>query len=430
MSKKENTTTTLFVYEKPKSTISEKFRGIRSNIMFSKANGEVKRLLVTSEKPGAGKSTVVSNVAITYAQAGYKTLVIDGDMRKPTQNYIFNEQNNNGLSSLIIGRTTMSEAITSTEIENLDLLTAGPVPPNPSELIGSERFKELVDLFNKRYDIIIVDTPPVNTVTDAQLYARAIKDSLLVIDSEKNDKNEVKKAKALMEKAGSNILGVILNKTKVDKSSSYYHYTTPIEKVKSCLNHIESLEEVQALNLKFYYGQEIRITDQILNDIDRKVINGINDSRYLLIEFPSNEVPHYTDQLFFELQSKGFVPIIAHPERNKAISQNLDILYDLINKGALSQVTTASLAGISGKKIRKLAIQMIENNLTHFIGSDAHNTEIRPFLMKDLFNDKKLRDYYEDMNGFISNAKLVVDDKKIPKRMPQQDYKQKRWFGL
>lgn len=115
MSKKENTTTTLFVYEKPKSTISEKFRGIRSNIMFSKANGEVKRLLVTSEKPGAGKSTVVSNVAITYAQAGYKTLVIDGDMRKPTQNYIFNEQNNNGLSSLIIGRTTMSEAITSTE---------------------------------------------------------------------------------------------------------------------------------------------------------------------------------------------------------------------------------------------------------------------------------------------------------------------------
>ncbi|HDA6680762.1 TPA: polysaccharide biosynthesis tyrosine autokinase, partial [Staphylococcus aureus] len=147
-----------------------------------------------------------------------------GDMRKPTQNYIFNEQNNNGLSNLIIGRTTMSEAITTTEIDNLDLLTAGPVPPNPTELIGSERFKELVNLFNERYDIIIVDTPPVNTVTDAQLYARAIKDSLLVIDSEKNDKNEVKKAKTLMEKAGSNILGVILNKAKVDKSSSYYHY--------------------------------------------------------------------------------------------------------------------------------------------------------------------------------------------------------------
>ena len=91
-------------------------------------------------------------------------------------------------------------------------------------------------------------------------------------------------------------------------------------------------------------------------------------------------------------------------------------------------MTTASLA-VFPVKIRKLAIQMIENNLTHFIGSDAHNTEIRPFLMKDLFNDKKLRDYYEGMNGFISNAKLVVDDKNS-KRMPQQDYKQKRWFGL
>ena len=86
----------------------------------------------------------------------------------------------------------MSEAITTTEIDNLDLLTAGPVPPNPTELIGSERFKELVDLFNKRYDIIIVDTPPVNTVTDAQLYARAIKDSLLVIDSEKMIKMKLK----------------------------------------------------------------------------------------------------------------------------------------------------------------------------------------------------------------------------------------------
>ncbi|MBE5667437.1 tyrosine-protein phosphatase [Staphylococcus sp. SS87] len=207
-------------------------------------------------------------------------------------------------------------------------------------------------------------------------------------------------------------------------------YNTPIEKVKSCLNHIQNLAEVQQLNLKFYYGQEIRITDQILKDIDHKNITGINDSRYLLIEFPSNEVPHYTNQLFFELQSKGFIPIIAHPERNKAITQDLDILYDLINKGALSQITTSSLMGISGKKIRKLAIQMIENNLTHFIGSDAHNTEIRPFLMNDLFKDKKLRQYHDDMNGFISNAKLVVNNKKIPKRMPQQDYKQKRWFGL
>ena len=132
-------------------------------------------------------------------------------------------------------------------------------------------------------------------------------------------------------------------------TSLHPRYTIPIEKVKSCLNHIESLEEVQALNLKFYYGQKKLPIKS--NDIDRKVITGINDSRYLLIEFPSNEVPHYTDQLFFELQSKGFVPIIAHPERNKAISQNLDILYDLINKGAFKSSDNGVISGISGKKL-------------------------------------------------------------------------------
>ena len=129
----KNTTTTLFVYENQNQQLVKSFGVYVQTSCFQ--NGEVKRLLVTSEKPGAGKSTVVSNVAITYAQAGYKTLIIDGDMRKPTQNYIFNEQNNNGLSNLIIGRTTMSEAITTTEIDNLDLLTAGPVPPNPTELM-------------------------------------------------------------------------------------------------------------------------------------------------------------------------------------------------------------------------------------------------------------------------------------------------------
>ncbi len=152
---------------------------------------------------------------------------------------------------------------------------------------------------------------------------------------------------------------------------------------------------------------------------------GINDSRYFTNkEFPSNEVPHYTDQLFFELPSKGFVPD-AHPERNKAISQNLDILYDLINRRCFVRMNSI-VAGISGKKIQKLAIQMIENNIDTFHRFRCAYTEIRPFLMKDLFNDKKLRDYYEDMNGFISNAKLVVDDKKIPKRMPQQDYKDQK----
>ena len=102
-------------------------------------------------------------------------------------------------------------------------------------------------------------------------------------------------------------------------------------------------------------------------------------------------VPHYTNRLFFELQSKGYVPIIAHPERNKEISQNLDVLFDLVNGGALSQLTSASLVNMV--KITKISIQMIENNLVHFIASDAHHDTNRPFVLESLFNDKKLNKY-------------------------------------
>ncbi|MFW3516985.1 polysaccharide biosynthesis tyrosine autokinase [Staphylococcus caprae] len=214
----------LFVNDKPKSIISEKFRGIRSNIMFSRAKDEIVSIIVTSEKPAAGKSIVSANIATTYAQAGYRTLIIDGDMRKPTQNYIFEEANYDGLSNLIIGKSDYDKAIRSTRVPNLDLLTSGPIPPNPSELIDSDRFYEIYNELLRRYDFVLIDTPPVNTVTDAQVFLRYVKDAIIVIDAEKNNKYEVKKAKSLIEKADGKIIGAVLNKTPRDKSSSYYSY--------------------------------------------------------------------------------------------------------------------------------------------------------------------------------------------------------------
>ncbi|WP_083321645.1 polysaccharide biosynthesis tyrosine autokinase [Staphylococcus sp. HMSC036D05] len=214
----------LFVNDKPKSIISEKFRGIRSNIMFSRAKDEIISIIVTSEKPAAGKSIVSANIATTYAQAGYRTLIIDGDMRKPTQNYIFEEANYDGLSNLIIGKSDYDKAIRSTRVPNLDLLTSGPIPPNPSELIDSDRFYEIYNELLRRYDFVLIDTPPVNTVTDAQVFLQYVKDAIIVIDAEKNNKYEVKKAKSLIEKADGKIIGAVLNKTPRDKSSSYYSY--------------------------------------------------------------------------------------------------------------------------------------------------------------------------------------------------------------
>lgn len=221
--KRKKLDTPLFVHDKPKSIISEKFRGIRSNIMFSGAN-EIKSIIVTSEKPAAGKSIVSANIAITYAQAGYKTLIIDGDMRKPTQHYHFETSNYDGLSNLIIGKSDFDKAIRSTRVDNLDLLTSGPVPPNPSELIASKNFENLFKQLMEVYDFILIDTPPVISVTDAQVFLQYVNDCVLVIDTERNNKKEIKKAKQLIEQADGHIIGAILNKTPKEKSSNYYYY--------------------------------------------------------------------------------------------------------------------------------------------------------------------------------------------------------------
>ncbi|WP_415425140.1 polysaccharide biosynthesis tyrosine autokinase [Staphylococcus borealis] len=216
--------TPLYAHDKPKSITSEKFRGIRSNIMFSGANEEIKSIVITSEKPAAGKSIISANIAISYAQAGFKTLIIDGDMRKPTQQYNFETANYDGLSNLIIGKSDFDKAIRSTRVENLDLLTSGPVPPNPSELVASDRFKEIYNQLMDMYDFILIDTPPVTSVTDAQVFLQLVKDCVMIIDTEKNNKNEIKKAKQLIEQADGHIIGAVLNKTERDKSSNYYNY--------------------------------------------------------------------------------------------------------------------------------------------------------------------------------------------------------------
>lgn len=207
-------------------------------------------------------------------------------------------------------------------------------------------------------------------------------------------------------------------------------YSNDIEKVKIKLNELKNNPEIKKLGLHLYVGQEIRITDQIIEGIKNKEIEGINESRYLLIEFPSNEIPYYTTQLFYELQTMGYIPIIAHPERNKTIVQNLDLLFELINGGALSQITASSLLGDFGNNVRKLSLKMIDSNLIHFIASDAHSATNRPFMLKQLFNDRKLKAYYEELKSYLKNGELVLKDERISKQIPTQDYKQKKWFGL
>lgn len=207
-------------------------------------------------------------------------------------------------------------------------------------------------------------------------------------------------------------------------------YSNDIHTVKKKINELNINEEIRNLNINFYAGQEIRVTDRVIDDINNGNIEGINNSNYLLLEFPSNEVPHYSKQLFYELQTMGYIPIIAHPERNKAIVQNLDLLFELINGGALSQLTTSSILGDFGSNVRRISLKIMDNNLAHFIASDAHSATTRPFVMKQLFKERKLKTYYETFEDYIENGNLIIKNERVSKQIPTQDYKQKKWFGL
>ncbi|ARD73599.1 tyrosine-protein phosphatase [Staphylococcus xylosus] len=207
-------------------------------------------------------------------------------------------------------------------------------------------------------------------------------------------------------------------------------YSNDIHTVKKKINELKINEEIRNLNINFYAGQEIRVTDRVIDDINNGNIEGINNSNYLLLEFPSNEVPHYSKQLFYELQTMGYIPIIAHPERNKAIVQNLDLLFELINGGALSQLTTSSILGDFGSNVRRISLKIMDNNLAHFIASDAHSATTRPFVMKQLFKERKLKTYYETFEDYIENGNLIIKNERVSKQIPTQDYKQKKWFGL
>ncbi|WP_043931174.1 tyrosine-protein phosphatase [Bacillus sp. EB01] len=185
----------------------------------------------------------------------------------------------------------------------------------------------------------------------------------------------------------------------------------------------------ESVNLTLLPGQEVRIHGELLEGIENGNIQGLGNSNYLLIEFPSNHVPRYTEKLFFDLQLKGFIPIVAHPERNQQLIERPELLYNLVKNGALSQITSASAAGKFGKKIRKFTLQLIEANLTHFLASDAHNTTSRGFVMGEAYNTIQ-SEYGMDMVYLLKeNAELLLEGKQVIREIPEM-IKQKKFLGL
>lgn len=210
----------------PKSPISEQYRTIRTNIQFASVDNEIKSLLVTSSNPSEGKSTTVANLAIVYAQAGKKVLLIDADLRKPTVHYTFRLDNLKGLSNVLVGEMSMSEAANPTDIPNLDVLSCGPIPPNPSELLASKKMEQFISEATSSYDLVIFDTPPVLAVTDAQILANMVDGSILVIRSKETELEAATKAKDILQPARAKLLGTVLNGREKKGSNYYYYYGT------------------------------------------------------------------------------------------------------------------------------------------------------------------------------------------------------------
>lgn len=215
----------LIVKDNPKSPISEAYRTLRTNIEFSNFDNDINTILVTSSGPQEGKSTTAANLALSVAETGKKVLLIDCDLRKPSIHKNFNISNNKGISNLLIGQFNFDDAAQMYG-ENLYILTSGTIPPNPSEMLSSKKMKTFLEEAKKNFDFIILDTPPVIAVTDAQLLSTMVGGVLLVIASGQAEILAVQKTKELLELVKANIIGVVLNKAQVNngKNYGYYHY--------------------------------------------------------------------------------------------------------------------------------------------------------------------------------------------------------------
>nr|WP_263324264.1 CpsB/CapC family capsule biosynthesis tyrosine phosphatase [Neobacillus sp. Marseille-Q6967] len=197
------------------------------------------------------------------------------------------------------------------------------------------------------------------------------------------------------------------------------------------LDKVEELNKAlqdQAIDIKIMAGHEPRIYGELLEDFDKNEIQTLNGTQYLFVEFPSSHVPRYTEQLLFDIQVKGLTPIIVHPERNTELIERPEVLYNLVEKGALTQVTASSLCGYFGKKIKNFSEQLIEFNLTHFIASDAHNVVNRSFKMEEAFNLVASKFGNDYVYLFKENAEFLVEGQNVIKEMPEKITKKKRFF--
>jgi succinoglycan biosynthesis transport protein ExoP len=214
----------LYVHREPNSAIAESCRVLRTNVLFSSADRQIKTILVSSANPREGKTTSVIYLGTTMAQSGQRVLLVDTDMRRPRLHVSMGVAPTTGLSNLILGEHDYSDAIKSTEIANLDILPCGPRPPNPAELLMSHRFEVVLAELTKRYDRVIFDSPPLNMVTDAAVMSKLVDGMIFVVYTGKTLREDLRFSERTIRSVGTKIFGLIVNAIAAGGRSGYYSY--------------------------------------------------------------------------------------------------------------------------------------------------------------------------------------------------------------
>jgi capsular exopolysaccharide synthesis family protein len=203
-------------------SFAEAMRTVRANVLFSSAAEGGRVIVVTSTGPGEGKTLIASNLAVTLAQAGQRVLLIDADMRRPRIHELFPVTNTEGLSSALVGASKVSAAMTLTSVPGLWLMTSGPTPPNPPELLGSRRFHQMLTAFRTQFDWVVVDTPPIMAVSDAALIANTADGVVYVVGAEMTNRHAAQAGLEQLESARARIIGGVLNRLQLERHAYYY----------------------------------------------------------------------------------------------------------------------------------------------------------------------------------------------------------------
>ncbi|MEO5857547.1 MAG: polysaccharide biosynthesis tyrosine autokinase [Pyrinomonadaceae bacterium] len=217
----------LLIHADSRSSLAEAYRQLRTSILLSTAGHAPKSLLITSSLPSEGKTTTATNTAISLAQTGARVLIIDADMRRPRVHSVFGIKNLAGLSSVLsseLNEQEVLDAIQFDEKTKVSVMTSGPIPPNPAELIGSDQMAKLLKLFHKHFDHVVVDSPPITSFTDGVLIASIVDGVILVVHSGRSSRQVVRKARQLIQDVGAKILGIVLNNVDFKSKENYYYY--------------------------------------------------------------------------------------------------------------------------------------------------------------------------------------------------------------